>query len=58
VQRRSGSLWAAIIVLLREWQQRSWTRRALSRLDDRALGDVGISREQRKRECAKWFWQK
>jgi uncharacterized protein YjiS (DUF1127 family) len=58
LQRRSGSLWAAITALLREWQQRSRTRRALSRLDDRALGDVGISREQRKRECTKWFWKK
>jgi uncharacterized protein YjiS (DUF1127 family) len=44
--------------LLSEWLQRSRTRQALSRLEDRDLDDVGISREQRGRECDEWLWEK
>ncbi len=33
------------------------TRRRLRELDARLLADVGITEAERRRECAKWFWQ-
>jgi len=53
--RRGAGVWKAAIALGRRCRRRIRTRRALSQLDVRTLDDVGLSREQRNRECAKWF---
>lgn len=42
---------------LRTWLMRLKTRRRLRELDARLLADVGITEAERRRECAKWFWQ-
>jgi uncharacterized protein YjiS (DUF1127 family) len=39
------------------WFRRLKTRRRLQELDARELADVGITERERRRECAKWFWQ-
>jgi uncharacterized protein YjiS (DUF1127 family) len=36
---------------------RSKTRRRLYELDARELDDIGLTELQRRRECAKRFWQ-
>ena len=46
-----------IATLLWSWRSRSRERRALKHLDDRLLGDVGITRQQVATEIKKWFWQ-
>jgi uncharacterized protein YjiS (DUF1127 family) len=56
--RRGAGVWKAAIALGRRCRRRIRTRRALSQLDVRTLDDVGLSREQRNRECAKWFWER
>jgi uncharacterized protein YjiS (DUF1127 family) len=30
----------------------------LTELDDHLLKDIGVSRPEAMRECAKWFWQR
>ncbi len=40
----------------RLWQKRRG-RQALLELDDRLLGDIGVTREQAKQQANKWFWQ-
>jgi uncharacterized protein YjiS (DUF1127 family) len=42
---------------LRLWYTRFKTRQRLRQLDERALDDVAIGEPERRRECAKWFWQ-
>lgn len=42
---------------LRLWRERSSQRHALSKLDDRLLDDIGLTREQARRERLKYFWQ-
>jgi uncharacterized protein YjiS (DUF1127 family) len=39
----------------RRRRRRSLT--ALTDLDDHMLKDIGLSRQEAVRECAKWFWQ-
>jgi uncharacterized protein YjiS (DUF1127 family) len=39
------------------WQERARGRHLLLQLDDRMLRDVGLSRSDVDRECAKHFWQ-
>ena len=41
---------------LRLWRERARQRRALSQLDDRLLADIGVTRADAERECAKPFW--
>jgi uncharacterized protein YjiS (DUF1127 family) len=43
-----GALWL--------WAVRWRSRRSLDQLDHRLLDDVGLSREQARREANKWFW--
>ena len=43
--------------LLRAWRNRSAERAVLARLDDRSLRDIGITRLDVARECAKPFWR-
>jgi uncharacterized protein YjiS (DUF1127 family) len=44
--------------LLATWIARARQRRALAALDDRLLRDIGISRGEAWRECAKPFWRR
>ena len=46
-----------LTALLLLWWRRAHTRRALRQLDDGLLLDIGRSEKERRRECAKWFWQ-
>lgn len=39
------------------WHRRARQRTTLAHLDDRLLRDIGLTRQQARRECAKWFWQ-
>jgi uncharacterized protein YjiS (DUF1127 family) len=39
------------------WRKRMRSRYLLSQLDDRMLNDVGLTRCDVDRECAKHFWQ-
>jgi uncharacterized protein YjiS (DUF1127 family) len=41
-----------------QWQERVRSRHLLRQLDDRMLRDVGLSRCDVDRECAKHFWQR
>jgi uncharacterized protein YjiS (DUF1127 family) len=41
-----------------QWQERARSRHLLQQLDDRMLRDVGLSRCDVDRECAKHFWQR
>jgi uncharacterized protein YjiS (DUF1127 family) len=50
--------WTATAVgLLLCWHERARQRRALLRLDDRMLKDIGISRADAEREASRPFWQ-
>jgi uncharacterized protein YjiS (DUF1127 family) len=40
-----------------EWRKRMRSRYLLSQLDYRMLNDVGLTRCDVDRECAKYFWQ-
>ena len=42
----------------RIWAERCRQRTALADLDDRLLDDVGLSREEARREIAKPFWER
>ena len=53
--RRRWDLWVLDTLLV--WQERSRQRHALARLDDRMLRDIGASRADVERECAKPFWR-
>jgi uncharacterized protein YjiS (DUF1127 family) len=55
--------WDKVIRLCRQACQRAVARRsrsrqleALSRLDDRLLADIGLTREEQMMECSKLFW--
>lgn len=39
------------------WIERTQQRRALARMDDHLLSDIGLSRADIARECDKAFWQ-
>jgi uncharacterized protein YjiS (DUF1127 family) len=41
----------------RIWFRRIKTRRRLHELDARELDDIGVTKGERQRECANWFWQ-
>jgi uncharacterized protein YjiS (DUF1127 family) len=40
------------------WGRRARTRRHLRALEPHRLTDIGLSDDDRRREGAKWFWQK
>lgn len=40
-----------------DWEERHRTRKALKRLDDRMLRDIGLTAAHRAAECGKGFWQ-
>jgi len=39
------------------WQRRAQERKLLSAFDDRLLRDIGLTRVDAARECAKPFWR-
>jgi uncharacterized protein YjiS (DUF1127 family) len=45
-----------LLVLLAGWRERARQRRALARLDDHLLRDIGISRGEAQREASRWPW--
>lgn len=47
---------ARIVQTLATWRRRSRERAELSRLSDRLLKDIGVTREQVRKEVAKSFW--
>ncbi len=51
---RREPLWADLLTV---WLERSRQRRALRRLDDRMLGDIGLSRADIEREAGRPFWR-
>jgi uncharacterized protein YjiS (DUF1127 family) len=55
--RTFGALAMRAMMAIVAWADRSRERRQLQELDDRLLKDIGISRGDVERECAKPFWQ-
>ncbi len=57
--RRNGILSSLenMIGLVFLWRARYWQRRSLSKLDDRLLKDVGLTRKDAAQETAKPFWR-
>jgi len=49
--------WPRFVRLLALWRERSRSRHQLAQLETRDLEDVGLTRLDQQRECAKWFWQ-
>ena len=47
----------ALLSRFRAWRERARSRHLLLQLDDRMLRDVGLTRSDVDRECAKYFWQ-
>jgi uncharacterized protein YjiS (DUF1127 family) len=45
------------LALVAAWDIRRRARLHFATLDDRALADVGLTREQQRIECAKPFWK-
>ena len=48
---------AAAVVMIRNWIERTRQRRALASLDGAMLRDIGITRVEAARECEKPFWR-
>ncbi|EPX76190.1 DUF1127 domain-containing protein [Salipiger mucosus] len=46
-----------LAVVLARWSERSRTRRALVKLDDHLLRDVGLERDAALKEARRMFWQ-
>ncbi|MBV9956048.1 MAG: DUF1127 domain-containing protein [Pseudolabrys sp.] len=42
---------------MRIWLRRVSTRAQLRDLDPGRLADIGVSHDDRKRECGKWWWE-
>jgi uncharacterized protein YjiS (DUF1127 family) len=50
-------LGGSVVRVVWAWTERSRQRRALAKLDDRLLRDIGLTRDQARRECANPFWR-
>lgn len=55
--RLSAPATRRLLSLLAFWRNRARERRALSRLDDRLLSDIGLNRDAAARESSRRFWQ-
>ncbi|MDP1908685.1 MAG: hypothetical protein Q8K85_10310 [Hyphomicrobium sp.] len=49
---------ADIAAIFMVWGRRARTRRHLRALEIHRLADIRLSETERRREGAKWFWQK
>lgn len=49
--------WWKMLAEIRIWVQRHNQRRALAKLNDEHLDDIGISRVQLEKELSKRFWE-
>ena len=49
--------WTGFVARLATWLRHRAERFSLARLDDRTLGDVGLTRGDVERELARLFWQ-
>jgi len=47
----------ALTVALLAWEERRQTRKALGRLDDHLLHDIGLAPDEARTEAAKPFWR-
>lgn len=47
---------AALLRMLGRWHERWVQRQCLRELDDRLLNDIGVTREQARKEADKPFW--
>ncbi|HYG89731.1 MAG TPA: DUF1127 domain-containing protein [Azospirillum sp.] len=52
-----GTVVGRALLLLRQWTERRRQRRALARLDDALLRDVGLTCDEVRRETEKPFWR-
>ncbi len=53
IARATARGWRPIVF----WHSRAHQRRALSKLDDRLLDDIGVDRRSARQEMVKQFWQ-
>jgi uncharacterized protein YjiS (DUF1127 family) len=53
-----GCLTRRLLVVVAIWSQRSRERQQLQTLDDHALADLGLDRDQVMHEVDKHFWQR
>lgn len=51
------SVVAAVLELVADAAARRKSRRALARLDDHMLRDIGLDRAAARAECSRHFWQ-
>lgn len=52
-----GARLARIVDAVLAWQQREFDRAAMASMSDHQLRDVGLTRAEVLRECAKPFWR-
>ena len=52
-----GAFLTGALALALAWHERARQRRRLMRLDNRALNDIGIRRDEAERECRSPFWR-
>ncbi|QCK85806.1 DUF1127 domain-containing protein [Phreatobacter aquaticus] len=55
--RSRPACFSAFRSLVRIWRERRDTRIHLGELEAHHLADIGLTEAERRRECAKWFWQ-
>lgn len=55
--RSTIQLRTKVVDQIAQWRERARSRYLLQQLDDRMLRDIGLSRSDVERECAKRFWQ-
>jgi len=57
IEKSPKSIWQTAKYQLLVWIERSRQRKHLAKLDDRLLDDIGLNRDQVKREINKPFWK-
>jgi uncharacterized protein YjiS (DUF1127 family) len=55
--RHIATLAPLLTRLLQEWRCRARSRREIAKLDERAIGDLGLSAGQMRFEADKPFWR-
>ncbi len=54
---QQSALVTRFVRLFTVWSERHRARRALARLDEHMLRDIGLSQNEARREVARRFWQ-